>query len=195
MVNLPVYGKADGVPFTHFGIKLSEYETPEEFVARVEQEEREIVGDISNKEFLARRAITGTIPWLNQVFEELGIHHKEHKVPVKVLKSIEDKAKKAAVKNNTAAAESKKRRGAGTAKAISKKRKIGAASTIAFTGTAEEVAKSVHRGSASAAVGIEGEHSTPSVDLGGDDFVETALGGMGYGSTLSPPPWRLCPVC
>jgi hypothetical protein len=38
------------------------------------------------------------------VFEELGIHHEEHKVLVKVLKSIQDKAKKAAMKNNTMAA-------------------------------------------------------------------------------------------
>ena len=67
------------------------------------------------------------MPWLNRVFEELGIHHEEHKVPAKVLKSIKDKAKKAIVKNNTIVAESKKRRGTGAAKAISKKRKIGAA--------------------------------------------------------------------
>ena len=87
----------------------------------MEQEAREIVGDISNKEFLARRSIAGMMPWLNRVFEELGIHHKEHKVPMKVLKSIEDKAKKAVAKNNAAVAESKKRRGSGEAKAISKK--------------------------------------------------------------------------
>jgi hypothetical protein len=53
MVNLPIYGKADGVTFPRFGIKLSEDETPKECVTRVEQEEREIVGDISDKEFLA----------------------------------------------------------------------------------------------------------------------------------------------
>ena len=93
----------------------------------MEQEVREIVGDISNKEFLARRSIARTMPWLNRVFEELGIHHEEHKVPARVLRSIEDKAKKTVAKNNTAVAESKKRRGTGTAKAISKKQKIGVA--------------------------------------------------------------------
>jgi len=55
------------------------------------------------------------------VFEHLGIHQEEHKVPTKVLKSLEDKAKKAAAKNNATAAESKKRRGTDAAKAVSKK--------------------------------------------------------------------------
>ena len=58
---------------------------------------------------------------LNRVFEELGIHHEEHKVPSKVLKSIEEKAKKAAAKNATAVVESKKRKGASGPKTISKK--------------------------------------------------------------------------
>ena len=53
MVNLPIYGEADGVPFPRFGVKLSEDETPEEFVAIVEQEAWEIVGYISDEEFLA----------------------------------------------------------------------------------------------------------------------------------------------
>ena len=35
----------------------------------------------------------GTMPRLNWVFEELDIHHEEHKVPSKVLKSIEEKGK------------------------------------------------------------------------------------------------------
>jgi hypothetical protein len=43
---------------------------------------------MSNKEYLALRSIMGTMPHLNLVFEELGIYHKEHKVPAKVLKSI-----------------------------------------------------------------------------------------------------------
>jgi hypothetical protein len=49
MVKLPVYGKADGVPFPHFGIILSEDETVEDFVAAMEQEAWEIVGDIIDK--------------------------------------------------------------------------------------------------------------------------------------------------
>jgi hypothetical protein len=39
------------------------------------------------------------------MFEELGIHHEEHKVPAKVLKSLDNKAKKVAAKNTTATAE------------------------------------------------------------------------------------------
>jgi len=65
MVNLPIYGEAGGVPFPRFGIELSEDETPEDFIAAVEQEAQGIVGDISDKEFLARRAIAGTMPQLN----------------------------------------------------------------------------------------------------------------------------------
>ena len=83
----------EGVPFPCFGIAE---ETFEDFVAAVEQEAREIVGDITDKEFLARRAIAGTMPRLNHVLEELGIHHTEHKVPAKVLKSLEGKARKVA---------------------------------------------------------------------------------------------------
>ena len=62
MVNLRVYGEANGVPFPCFGIALSKEETPKDFVAAVEQEAREIIGDISDKEFLARRAVAGTMP-------------------------------------------------------------------------------------------------------------------------------------
>jgi hypothetical protein len=49
MVKLPVYGEADGVPFPRFGIILSEDETAEDFVAAMEQEAWEIVGDITDK--------------------------------------------------------------------------------------------------------------------------------------------------
>jgi hypothetical protein len=70
------------------------------------------------------------MPWLNRVFEELGIHHEEHKVPTKVLKSIEDKTKNAIAKNNTAAAESKKRRGIGTAKALARSGRLGLLSLV-----------------------------------------------------------------
>ena len=53
------------VPFPRFGIELSEDETLEDFVAAVEQEARGIIGDISDKEFLAQRAIAGMMPRLN----------------------------------------------------------------------------------------------------------------------------------
>lgn len=81
----------------------------------MEQEAREIINEMSDKEYLARRVIAGTMPRLNHVFEELGIHHENHKVPMKVLKSLEDKAKKATTKNATAVAEAKKRKGVGEA--------------------------------------------------------------------------------
>jgi hypothetical protein len=48
------------------------------------------------------------MPRPNKVLEELGIHHEEHKVPLKVLASIEEKKRKVAAKNVTVAAESKK---------------------------------------------------------------------------------------
>ena len=53
MVNLPVFGEAEGVPFARFEIALSGEESPDDFVAAVEQESHEIVGDIVEKEFLA----------------------------------------------------------------------------------------------------------------------------------------------
>lgn len=55
------------------------------------------------------------------MFKEFGIHHNEHKVPPKVLKSIKDKVRKAAAKNVIVAVEAKKRKGSGRVKAISKK--------------------------------------------------------------------------
>jgi hypothetical protein len=82
---------------------------------------REILGEMSDKEYLARKAIAGTMPCLNRVFEEFGIHHEEHDVPAKVHKSFGDKAKKATTKNATTVAEAKKRKGTGTSKAITKK--------------------------------------------------------------------------
>jgi hypothetical protein len=110
MVNLPIFCEAKGVPFPYFGITLSG-ETPKDFGTTVEEGARKIVGDITDKEFLARRSNAGSMPRLNRVFEELGIHHVEHKVLAKVLKSLEEKAKKATTKNATMATESKKRRG------------------------------------------------------------------------------------
>jgi tRNA C32,U32 (ribose-2'-O)-methylase TrmJ len=80
-------------------------------VAGVEEVTRAIVGAMSDKEYLARRSESGTMPRLNRVFEELGIHHGEHVVPSKVLSSIEKKKQNAAVKNATVAAKSKKRKG------------------------------------------------------------------------------------
>jgi FtsP/CotA-like multicopper oxidase with cupredoxin domain len=87
MVSLLVFSDGVGVLFTHFDVKRVEDVTASDFVATME-ETCEILGEMSNKEYLALRSIMGTMPHLNLVFEELGIYHKEHKVPAKVLKSI-----------------------------------------------------------------------------------------------------------
>ena len=99
-----------------------------------------------------------------------------------MLKSIDEKAKKAAAKNATAVAESKKRKGASGSKTINKKQKIipasATASAIASAAASakfdEEVVENATRGSASS-IRVEGEHSAASLDLGGDDFIEDAL--------------------
>lgn len=83
------------MPFPRFNIERASYETKAEFVSFVEQETREILGDISDRKFL--------VPHLNRVFEELSISYGEHKVPAKVLKSIEDKERRATVAKNTTA--------------------------------------------------------------------------------------------
>jgi hypothetical protein len=96
-------------------------------VVGVEEVTRAIVGAMSDKEYLTRSSKSGTMPWLNRVFEELGIHHEEHVVPPKVLASIEKK-QKAAAKNATIVAKSKKRKGQASLKALSKKQKVVATS-------------------------------------------------------------------
>jgi hypothetical protein len=47
MVNIPVYGPAEGVPFPRFGIELPEGESA--FVSSMEEGAREIIGDISDR--------------------------------------------------------------------------------------------------------------------------------------------------
>ena len=54
-----------------------------------------ILGEISKREYLSHRAIGGTMPQLNQVFEEMKVKYEDRKVPEKILKSVEDKAMKA----------------------------------------------------------------------------------------------------
>jgi hypothetical protein len=151
---------------------------------------REILGEMSDKEYLACRAITGTMPRLNRVFEEPRIHHEEHDMPMKVHKSLEDKARKAAAKNATATVEVKKRKGTGAPKVVSKKQKTAAASATASAAASveadEEVAENVGGGSAFADARMDEEHSAASLDPGGDDFVDTALQGMGSGLTAEP---------
>jgi hypothetical protein len=121
MVNLPIFGEGVGVPFPRFSLQPKEGRAAEKFIKSTEAGAREILDEISDKEYLACKAITGMTPRLNRVFKELGIHHEEHDVPAKVHKSLEDKAKKATAKNTTATAEAKKRKGVGTSKVISKR--------------------------------------------------------------------------
>lgn len=66
-----------------------------EFVAEVETSTSLIIGEIF-EEYLSRRVIRGTMPRLNRVFEEMKVKYRERKIPENVLKSIEDKAVKAA---------------------------------------------------------------------------------------------------
>ena len=65
MVNIPVYGPTKGVPFPRFGIELLEGESAEDFVSSMEEGAREIIGDISDREFLTWWAVGGTMPHLN----------------------------------------------------------------------------------------------------------------------------------
>jgi hypothetical protein len=109
MVSLLVFSDGVGVPFPRFDVKRAEDMTSDEYVTAVEEGTRDILCEMSNKEYLAWRAIRGTMPYLNHVFEELGMHHREHTVPPKVLKSF-DKTKKATAKNTTTVAEAKKRK-------------------------------------------------------------------------------------
>jgi hypothetical protein len=116
MVSLPIFGD---------GVERAKSETASDFIMIVEEEVREILGEMSDKEYLARRATAGTMPHLNCVFEEPGIHHEEHKVLPKVLKLLEDKARKTTTKNTTTMAEAKKRKGIVHVKTVSKKRRVG----------------------------------------------------------------------
>jgi hypothetical protein len=63
------------------------------------------------------------------------------------------------------------------------------ASANAFTTAStddDEVAENFSGGSGSIAAGTGGEHSVASLDLSGDDFVNTALQGMGGSPTIEP---------
>ena len=136
-----------------------------------------------------------------RVFEEFGIHHEEHEVPVKVMKSLEDKARKATMKNATTVVEAKKRKVGTTSKVTTKRRKTRAASDAASTDASvaasanagEEVAENVGGGSSSTATETRGMRSTTSLDIGGEDLMDTTLWGLGGGfaaepSTMAPMP-------
>ena len=62
MVNLPVFGEGVRVCFPRFGFKQKEGKVAEDFVKSMEAEAWEIVGEMSDKEYLVRRAITDALP-------------------------------------------------------------------------------------------------------------------------------------
>ena len=127
-MKLLVFGSAEGEFYSCFYLTRVEDETNEEFVSEVEQSTSKILGEISEREYLSRRAIGGTMPRLNRVFEEMKVKYGDRKVPEKILKSVEDKATKAS--RSAAApialvwAESKKRKEGDAPKAVAKKRKV-----------------------------------------------------------------------
>lgn len=96
-VSLPVFGDPEGVPFPRFDLELPEGKSKEDFVLDVEMRAQEIVGDITDKEYLARRQLAGNMPRLNRVFEELGIKYENHLVLSKVLRSVKEKEEKMAL--------------------------------------------------------------------------------------------------
>jgi len=127
MVQVPVFGPPEGLPFPRFGRTLAEGETKESFLNRVEASTRRIVGKIFEHEYVARRTVLGNMPRFNRVFEELGINHGEYVIPLDVILSLE---KKDAANNLTVAAESKKRRGRRVVKAVAKRQKVNVAAEV-----------------------------------------------------------------
>ena len=159
-MKVPVFGPEAGIPFPRFGQSLGEGVTEDSFVSEVEEAAVGLVGRIFEREYTSRRAVAGTMPWLNQVFEELGIIYREREVPAEVLASIDKKKKKAFAKNVTAEAESKKRKGASVARAPAKKKKKSGALVIA-----PAVSSAGSAGVASAGSEDVQSSSVPSVDV------------------------------
>lgn len=76
MVSLTIFGEGVGVPFPRFDLKRDEGQSTDDFVTTVEEEARDILSEMSDKEYLAWRDIAGMMPHLNRLIEELGIHHE-----------------------------------------------------------------------------------------------------------------------
>jgi len=153
---------------------LGEGVTEDGFVSEVEEAAIGLVGKISEREYTSRIAVAGTMPWLNRVFEEVGIIYREREVPAEVLASIEKKKKKAYAKNVMAEAESKKRKGVVGSRAPVKKRKKSGAPLIAPAFSSAGSA-----GAASAGSEDVESSSAPSADArvasGGDRGAPAAL--------------------
>jgi hypothetical protein len=122
-----VFGLAEGLPFPRFDRALPPDQDKDAFVLEIEEAARQIIGKMSDKEYLAQRSVSGMMPRLNRVLEEFGIHHEEYVVPPDVLATIEEKKMKATAKNATTAVESKKRKGMAGPKVLAKRMKTSAA--------------------------------------------------------------------
>jgi hypothetical protein len=72
MVHLPVFGEGVSVPFPRFGFEKKEGRAAEKLVMSAEAGAHEILSEMSNKEYLARRALASTMPRLNRVLKSLG---------------------------------------------------------------------------------------------------------------------------
>ena len=72
-MKLPVFGSTEGEFCPCFYLTRAEDETNEEFVSEMEQSASKILGEISEREYLSRRTIGGTMPWLNWVFEDMKV--------------------------------------------------------------------------------------------------------------------------
>jgi len=176
-VKVLVFRPEARIPFPHFGRSLGEGVMEDGFVSEVEEAAIGLVGKISEHEYTSRRAVVGTMPQLNRVFEEVGIVYREREVPTEVLASIEKK-KKAFTKNVTAEAESKKRKGAAVTQALAKKKKKTGALVIAAAASSAGSA-----GVASAGSEDVQSSSVPSVDM-------RVTSGEDRGSPRAP----VCPV-
>ena len=68
MVNVPIYGPAE-VLSPDLGLSCRRVKARKTFVSSMEEGAREIINDIFDREFLVQRAVGGTMPRLNRVFE------------------------------------------------------------------------------------------------------------------------------
>ena len=175
---VPVFGPETGIPFPRFGRSLGEGVTEDSLVSKVEEATIGLVGRISEREYTSRRAVSGTMPRLNRVFEELEIVYREREVPAEVLASIDKKKKKTSAKNVTAEAESKKRKGAAVARAPPKRKKKSGTLVIA----------SVASSSGSAGVASVGSEDVESSSVPSADA--RVASGDDRGSSLAP----VCPA-
>ena len=79
-MKLPIFGSAEGEFCPCFYLTRAEDETDKEFVIEVELCISKILVEISEREYLSRCAIGGTMPRLNWVFEEMKVKYGDRRV-------------------------------------------------------------------------------------------------------------------